>query len=140
MPGAEDEGHLNTLAICHFIYGGLVGLGGLFGIIYVALGLFMAAGSMGASGGAGGPPPAAVGGILAAIGGFITLFLWALAGCVVYSGLSLRRRRRRVFSIVVACFCCMNIPLGTALGVFTLLVLARESVKRLYERIAYYGS
>jgi hypothetical protein len=34
----------------------------------------------------------------------------------------------------------MNIPLGTTLGVFTLVVLSRASVKALYDRVAYYGA
>jgi hypothetical protein len=77
---------------------------------------------------------------VAAIGGFITLLLWAKAGCVTYSGMNLKRRQKRTFSLVMACMCCMNIPLGTALGVFTLVVLSRQSVKAIYDRVAYYGT
>jgi len=139
-PTAEDESQLNTLAICHYIYAGMLGLFGVFGLIYVAIGIAVAASSMGGGAGAGGPPPAAIGGVVAAIGGFITLFLWAKAGCVVYSGMSLKKRQKRTFSFVVACLCCMNIPLGTALGIFTLVVLSRQSVKAIYDRVAYYGA
>ncbi|MGH7294773.1 MAG: hypothetical protein ACRELB_07570 [Polyangiaceae bacterium] len=32
-PTAEDENNLNTLAICHYIYGGFMALGGLVGVI-----------------------------------------------------------------------------------------------------------
>ena len=41
-PTAEDESHLNTLAICHFIYSGMLALFGLFGLIYVVFGIFLA--------------------------------------------------------------------------------------------------
>ncbi|HEX3343695.1 MAG TPA: hypothetical protein VHS09_03940, partial [Polyangiaceae bacterium] len=78
--------------------------------------------------------------VVAAIGGFITLFLWGKGACVAYSGMSLKKRKRRTFSFVVACLCCVNIPLGTALGVFTLVVLSRQSVKAIYDRVAYYGA
>ena len=140
-PTAEDESHLNTLAICHFIYSGMLALFGLFGLIYVVFGVILATASLsGGGGGPGGPPPAAIGGVVAAIGGFITLFLWAKAGCVLYSGMSIKKRQRRTFSFVIACICCMNIPLGTALGVFTLVVLSRQSVKAIYDRVAYYGA
>jgi hypothetical protein len=140
-PTAEDENQLNILSICHYIYAGLLGVFGLFGLIYVAIGIALAAGSMGGGGAAhGGPPPAAIGGVVAAIGGFITLLLWAKAGCVTYSGMNLKRRQKRTFSLVMACMCCMNIPLGTALGVFTLVVLSRQSVKAIYDRVAYYGT
>jgi hypothetical protein len=141
-PNAEDESHLNTLAICHFIYAGFAALGGLVGLVYVVMGIAVAASMASAppSGSAGGPPPALFGGIFAAVGGGIMLFVWTLAALVVYSGLCLKRRQKRTFSFVIACVCCMNVPLGTALGVFTLVVLSRASVKALYDRVAYYGS
>ncbi len=142
MPPAEDESHLNTLAICHYIYAGMLGLGGLFGLIYVVFGIVFAASiaSAPASGSSPGPPAAAIGGIFAAIGGFIMLLVWTKAAVVAYSGMCLKRRQKRTFSFVIACICCMNIPLGTALGVFTLVVLSRASVKALYDRVAYYGA
>jgi hypothetical protein len=139
MPTAEDEAHLNTLAICHYVYAGLLAVGGLFGLLYVGIGIFMATSMPASAHSAGDPPPAAIGGIMAAIGGFIVLFAWACAGLVIYSGVSLKRRQRRTLSFVVACLCCMNIPLGTALGVFTLVVLSRASVKTIYDRAAQYG-
>ena len=74
MPTAEDESHLNTLALCHFIYAGLVGLIGLFGLIYVALGIAVAtAGSHEVDGGR--EASMAVGSIFAIIGGVITVLL-----------------------------------------------------------------
>lgn len=140
-PTAEDDSQLNTLAICHYIYAGMLGLFGIIGLIYVVFGVILATASLGASGGGhGGPPPAAIGGVVAAIGGFITFFLWAKAACVAYSGMNLKKRHKRTFSFVIACICCMNIPLGTALGVFTLVVLSRQSVKAIYDRVAYYGA
>jgi hypothetical protein len=48
------------------------------------------------------------------------------------SGLFLRARRHRTFSMVVAAINCLHIPIGTALGVFTFIVLGRESVRKLY--------
>ncbi|MGD0523636.1 MAG: hypothetical protein ABSE49_00760 [Polyangiaceae bacterium] len=139
-PTAEDESQLNTLSICHYIYAGLLGVFGIFGIIYVIFGVLLATASLGGGGSPGGPPPAAVGGIVAAIGGFITLLLWAKAACVAYSGMNLKKRQKRTFSFVIACICCMNIPLGTALGIFTLVVLSRQSVRAIYDRVAYYGA
>jgi len=45
----------------------------------------------------------------------------------------LRQRRSWVFCIVVAALSCIGIPFGTALGVFTLLVLSRHSVKCMFD-------
>lgn len=142
-PAAEDENQLNTLAICHFIYAGMLALGGLIGLVYVVFGIVFAASLASAPAGphgSPGPPAAAIGGIFAAIGGFIMLLIWTKAALVLYSGLSLKKRQRRTLSFVMACVCCMNIPLGTALGVFTLVVLSRASVKTIYDRVAYYGA
>jgi hypothetical protein len=141
VPTPEDESNLNVLAICHYVYGGFHAVGGLFGIIYVVIGLMIAAGGMGAGASAGGgPPPAAIGGIVAVFGGVISLFIWVMAALVIYSGVSLKKRRRRTLSFVTACICCLNVPLGTALGVFTIIVLNRAGVKAIYDRIAYYGA
>ena len=51
----------------------------------------------------------------------------------VASGVLLLRRKYRVFSIVVAALDCLAVPLGTALGVFSIIVLARESVAAIYQ-------
>jgi hypothetical protein len=53
--------------------------------------------------------------------------------CNLLSGLWIRARRNRVFSLVVAGINCFQVPLGTALGIFTIIVLMRDSVRELYE-------
>ena len=70
------------------------------------------------------------------------IFKWFyLAGAVWFvisgvlnliSGLCLRARKGRTFSLVVAGINCLHIPLGTVLGVFTITVLMRDSVRELY--------
>ena len=50
----------------------------------------------------------------------------------VLSGLFLRARKHWTFSIVVAAIDCLHFPLGTVLGVFTIIVLIRPSVRELY--------
>jgi len=48
------------------------------------------------------------------------------------SGFFLRQRRHRTFSIVVGGLNCLQIPVGTILGVFTIIVLSRNSVREEY--------
>ena len=60
------------------------------------------------------------------------VFLIALCICNIISGLQIRKRKGRIFSFVVAGVNCMQFPLGTALGVFTFIVLSRPSVKTSY--------
>ena len=56
-------------------------------------------------------------------------FLLATAAILnLLSGLFLRQRRHRTFSIIVAALDCLQIPFGTTLGVFTIIVLCRKSV------------
>lgn len=59
---------------------------------------------------------------------------WAGAICTFISGRLLAKRRKRMFSFVMAALLCMFMPFGTVLGIFTIMVLSRESVQRLYER------
>ena len=55
-----------------------------------------------------------------------------MSGAAMYSGHCLRSRRHRIVSILVAIVSCLAFPLGTALGVFTLIVLNRPDVKSMY--------
>jgi len=134
-PRNDDAQHLSILSICTFVYAGLTAMLSLFGIVYVVLGVAMATAIP--PGPAGGPPPAAIGGVFAVFGAIFTLVGLAVTVALVFSGLGLRRRRRRTLSFVVACLVCINIPFGTLLGVFTLIVLSRPSVKALYDQSAY---
>ena len=77
-------------------------------------------------------PPPELGWIFIAIGGGISLFTWAVAACCLFAGYNLGAKKRYIFCFVVACLCCIQIPLGTILGVFTIVVLARPSVKDLF--------
>ena len=62
------------------------------------------------------------------IGGFLV----ALSVCNALSGHYIRKRKNRIFSFIISGINCMQFPLGTALGVFTFIVLSRESVKLTY--------
>lgn len=78
------------------------------------------------------PPPVEVGWLFIIVGSVISLLARAFAVCLVISGRFIGARRNWTFCFVVACIACMNMPLGTALGVFTILVLLRPSVKLLF--------
>ena len=51
---------------------------------------------------------------------------------MVLAGRYLARRERYTFCLVVAGVECMFMPFGTVLGVFTIIVLSRPSVKDLF--------
>ena len=48
------------------------------------------------------------------------------------SGIFLHRRRHRIFSMVVGGLNCLQIPFGTLLGIFTIIVLSRDSIRATY--------
>jgi hypothetical protein len=62
------------------------------------------------------------------------LFCWVLAGCLIAAGRFLQLRRNYIFCMVAAGFACLQVPLGTVLGVFTIIVLQRPEVKRMFEQ------
>jgi hypothetical protein len=133
QPGTahEDEQNLNVLSICHFIYAGLFGLVSLvFGAVLI---FAMIATAGAASSGKGGAEAAAIIGVTDVILGMVLVFFLAKTALLAYSGVCIRKRRHRTLSLVMACLACLNVPLGTALGVFTLVVLSRPSVKGLYD-------
>ncbi len=79
-------------------------------------------------------PPAFFGWIFIRIaGGSMVTLGWTLAALVLAAGRMLARRRRYLFCLVVAGIECVFMPLGTVLGVFTIIVLVRPSVKAAFE-------
>ena len=69
----------------------------------------------------------------------IGFFLVVLCVCNILSGLYVRKRKNRTFSFVIAGVNCLQFPLGTALGVFTFIVLSRPAVKTDYDSRALPG-
>ena len=80
-----------------------------------------------------GPPPAQFFTIFEIM--YVVFGLWFVVSGVlnVMSGLFLRARKHRTFSLIVAGINCVHVPLGTVLGIFTIIVLMRESVREMYE-------
>jgi hypothetical protein len=130
--GPQDESHLNLLSIFYFIFGGLGLLGGGFlAVHYLIMNAFMT----GRFGPQTGPQPPQEFFLIMQVMYVVMGFLLVVGTAAnLASGLFLRRRRHRIFSMVVAGLNCLQFPLGTALGVFTFIVLLRESVRAGYER------
>jgi hypothetical protein len=60
--------------------------------------------------------------------GGLMLCIGAVAN--VLSGIFIPQRKHRTFSLCVARLNCIQIPFGTALGAFTLIVLSRDSIRQ----------
>jgi hypothetical protein len=130
----QDEEHLRLLSIFHYIVGGLTALCACFPLIHLAIGLMMLFAPEKFSNAEHAPGPDRL------IGLFFTLFAgafillgWALAAATIYAGRCLTMRENYTFCLIVAAVSCINTPIGTVLGVFTIIVLMRPSVKQMFE-------
>ena len=131
---ARDLNHLNLLGLFHYVYGALTMLFSSIFIIHIVMGIMMVNAAMGRGQGRAQDPPPAFGWLFIGLGSGAVLIGWSLGILAIFSGHFLRHRRHWMFSIVIAAIACLWVALGTVLGVFTLVVLMRESVQALYGR------
>ncbi len=131
----EEAAHLKLLSIFHYVVGGLTALFSLFPIIHVALGIGMVTGALPMNDANGMPDQDGrmAGWIFIAIGAVIIFCGVTLGAFIAYAGRCLAQRRRHTLCMVVAAISCLCMPLGTVLGVFTLIVLLRPSVKAAFD-------
>ncbi len=128
----HDEEHLRLLSIFHYVVGGLCGLFSFFPLIYTAMGSFLVYASHQSPKPGQEAPPEFIGWLFVGIGSAFFLTGLALAICVLMAGRALAKRRRYWFAFITACIECLFMPFGTILGVFTIIVLSRESVKGMF--------
>lgn len=128
----EDLQYLKLLSIFHYVVGGLGALFSFIPIIYVVIGI-LAVCIPGTFEGQGEAMPAFIGWIFIIMGAVLIVVGWAFSACIIITGRSLARRIHYMFCIVMAAIECIFMPFGTVLGVFTIVVLARPSVKEMFE-------
>jgi hypothetical protein len=130
----RDVEHLRLLSIFHFVLAGLHAMLGCLGIIYVIAGaVFVSTPQMFPShNGQPGPPPALFGGMFIVFRAFFLLLGWVIASLLACAGYFLGQRRHYMFCLVMACVSCIFMPLGTILGVFTIMVLQRPKVRVMF--------
>ena len=137
QPRNDDAEHLRLLSIFHYIVGAIMGLFSLVPLIHLTVGLFLVAGAIPAE--KGGDDKIAMGVVglffIVFAGAFIVLGL-TTAVCVILTGRRLAEQTHYMFCLVTACVECLFMPFGTLLGVFTIIVLSRDSVKVLFGRLA----
>ncbi len=130
----QDAEHLRVLMILHYVVAALAFLGlGFMALHYMLFNSLMA----NVKGPA--PPPEV---LLIFQLGYAVFGVFSLIGgiCNLVSASNLRQRRSRTLSLIVAGFNCLQFPFGTALGVFTFIVLTRDSVREAYEHDETTGS
>ncbi len=133
----DDGQHLRLLSIFHYVVGAMIAFFACVPIIHLVIGIiFLVAPQVleGPHPQQHLPPEGAVfiGLMFTVIAAMLILFGWCFAVCVIVAGRSLARRRRYTFCLVTAGILCFFMPFGTVLGVFTIIVLMRPSVKGLF--------
>lgn len=128
----EDAEHLKLLSIFQYVMAGMTALAGCIPILHVVIGIVMVSGTLPSSPSSP-PPPAAFGWLFIGMGGMVILLAWTMAVLQFLTARWLGARRRRMFCFVMACIQCAGFPVGTALGVFTILVLQRPTVRTLFD-------
>ena len=125
---SQDLQHIRLLSIFHYVLAGMVFFMGCFPFIHFFLGLGFVAGWFPDTN----SEVETVGVFLMVIAGAIILTAWALAISVAVAGNFLGRRVNYRYCLVIAAIACLFMPFGTVLGVFTIMVLMRPSVKPLF--------
>lgn len=128
----QDAQNLETLKIFHYVFAGFTALAGFFPIIHLAMGIFfvVSGSSLGKPGEQ--VPPALFGWIFIVAAAVLMLAFWTLAGLTLTAARRLGQRRSRTFCLVVAAILCVMMPLGTVLGVFTILLLQKPTVRAMF--------
>lgn len=132
-----NEEHLKLLALGYMISAAISAFFSLFALMYSAMGAFIATAiskTAASTDAANQPPPAFIGWLLGGIGFFLFLLMIGIAALKLRTAFCIRQRKSRTFCMVIAVICCLGIPYGTLLGVLTIVVLERDSVKVLFEK------
>ncbi len=79
------------------------------------------------------PVALAVGAMFVAMGLVFFFVAQTFAALKIYAGYSLLRKRRRIACLVIGGITCLGVPYSTVLGVFTFIVLLRDSVRDLFQ-------
>ncbi len=140
----KDDDQIQLLAIFHFVFGGLA----LAGIAFLVLHYYLMNSlfdqpeiwqQMGNNAAPDGKPFPGGNPFPKEAWNFFKLFYFLAGGTMllagvanIFSGIFMRQRKLRLFSLVVAGMNCLQVPLGTALGVCTFVVLLRDSVRQSY--------
>jgi hypothetical protein len=135
---STDNEHLKLLSIFHYVLSGLSAFFACIPIIHVIVGLafILMPRKLGQSNQ---PPPALFGWIFVFLGSFFILAGWTFAIFVLVAGRFMAHRKHYTFCLVMAGVECLFMPFGTVLGVFTILVLNRQTVKELFTPVLNSG-
>ncbi|MEZ5428173.1 MAG: hypothetical protein R2747_18020 [Pyrinomonadaceae bacterium] len=130
----KDLEHLKILSIFYYVVGVLIALFSCIPIIHLFMGLMFLTMDIPTKPGQPEFPQTAFGLAFTIIPLIFILGGWTLAVMTIVAGRKLSKQTNYTFCFVIAAILCAFMPFGTVLGVFTIIVLLRDSVKQLFER------
>jgi hypothetical protein len=125
----RDLQHLNLLGVFYYIWAALNAA--VLLLLVVIAGLLLA-GVM-ASSAQNEPDAAALATILTVIFIPVLLITGALTVLTFLAAHGLQNQRRKILIYIIAALTCTSVPLGTILGIFTFLVMARPGVGEAFD-------
>lgn len=121
---------LRVLSILWYIYAGLLLLAMCFGGLYLALGITAFTNpDFFESSNPDEPPPELFAWMFTVIGGCFMLLAVVVGVLALLTARGLSRRGNFGLCLVTSAIVCLNVPLGTALGVYTIITLYSRGVK-----------
>lgn len=121
----EDGQYLKLISVFHYVVGGMVAFFACMFLFHFCIGVAMLTGAINDA-------PAFIGLMLVVMATVAITLGWTLSVCIIIAGRCLAKRKRYMFCLVMAAISCIFMPFGTVLGVFTIIVLMRPSVKELF--------
>ena len=125
----EPKNNLDTIAVFHYVWGGLKIFASLFVLIYVVMGIGMIWGGTST----GETELQFTGGIFLIFGLVAFLMVVVLGILSFLCGYYLKQRKNLIFCMVMSGLACMSALVGTVLGIFTILEIEKPEIKALFE-------
>ena len=131
---STDNEHLRLLSIFHYVVGGIGCLFSCMTIFHIAIGLTFILSPETMTGDEGETMPAFFGWMFFLMGSGFFILGQVTSIAIIVSGRFVSKRKNYMYSFIVGCVECIFLPFGTVLGVFTIIILSKESVKALYDQ------
>ena len=125
---SQDTEQLKLLSIFHYVAAGMAALVACIPFLHFFMGIALATGAFGDTD----PEARPVGIVMALVALCFIVLGWVFAALVAVAGRNLSRRTNYTYCLVMAGVECIFMPVGTVLGVFTIIVLVRDSVKEMF--------
>ena len=126
---AQEVEYLKLASIFHYVVGALAMLVACIPFLHLFVGVGLATGAFDATE----PPARAIGVVVAVIAVLFILSGWAFGVALIVAGRYLATYRHHTYCLVMAAVACIFMPFGTVLGVLTIILLMRPSVRSLFE-------